>query len=112
MRFETGTIELNLGNKKFDATYEKKVYESMDDIVKEAAEGEKSVALILKKINQGEDWERRTDARKNFLNNDESAGRAKAFEDQVKAYISAREKAGKPVSDAQARAKVTAMMED
>lgn len=117
MRFETGTVDITLGDQKFDTTYEKKVYESLEDVLKEAQgdgekiTAEKAQANILKKLNMAEDWERRTSARTEFLK-DGDAAKAASIEAQVKAFIKAREKAGKPVTEAQARAKVAAMMED
>ena len=112
MRFETGTVDITLGDKKFDTNYEKKVYESIEDILKEVSEDEKKNSVsILKKLNMAEDWERRTSARNEYLK-DGDAAKAASFEAQVKAFMKAREKAGKPVTESQARAKVTLMMED
>lgn len=111
MRNEQSTIELTLGEQKFEAQYEKKIYESFDDILSEAQEGEKAVASILKRINMAEDWERRTAARQEYLK-DGDAAKAATFEANVKAFIKAREKAGKPITEADARKKVTLMMED
>lgn len=112
MRFETSTVDITLGDKKFDTAYEKKIYENIEDILQEVQQDEKkNTALILKKLNMAEDWERRTSARTEYLKDGEAA-QAMSFEKQVKAFIAAREKAGKPVTEAQARAKVTAMMED
>lgn len=110
MRSETATLDVNLGGQKFEPTYEKKIYETLDDIVSESRDP-KGLALILKKLNMAEDWQRRTDARAEYLK-DGDAAQLKSFEDQVKAYKKARENAGKPITEAQARAKVKAMMED
>lgn len=111
MRFEQSTIELTLGEQKFEAQYEKKIYESMEDILQEAQEGDKAVASIVKRVNMAEDWERRTAARQEYLK-DGDAAKAATFEANVKAFIKAREKAGKPITEADARKKVTLMMED
>jgi hypothetical protein len=111
MRTETSSFEITLGDKKFEAPYEKKVYETLEDILKEAQEGKDKTLTILKRINMAEDWQRRTDARAEYLK-DGDAAQLKSFEDQVKAYIKAREKAGKPITESAARAKVKAMMED
>lgn len=111
MRNETGTVDITLGNQKFDTTYEKKIYETLEDILKEAQESDKSTALILKKLNMAEDWERRTSARNEYLK-DGDAAKAASIEAQVKAFMKAREKAGKPVTEADARKKVALMMED
>ena len=117
MRFEQGTIELTLGDQKFDAQYEKKIFETLEDVLKEAqGDGEKvtpekATASILEKINLAEDWKRRLAARTEFLK-DGDAAKAASIEAQVKAFIKAREKAGKPVTESQARAKVALMMED
>lgn len=117
MRFETGTVDITLGDQKFDTQYEKKVYESIEDILKECqGDGdkvtpEKATVNILKKLNMAEDWERRTSARTEYLK-DGDAAKAASIEAQVKAFMKAREKAGKPVTESQARAKVALMMED
>lgn len=116
MRNETGTVDINIGDQKFDTTYEKKVYETLEDILREAqgdskTTAEKATAAILKKLNMAEDWERRTAARNEYLK-DGDAAKAASVEAQVKAFMKAREKAGKPVTESQARAKVAAMMED
>lgn len=112
MRNETGTVDITLGDQKFDTQYEKKIYESIEDILREVSEDEKkNTALILKKLNMAEDWERRTAARNEYLK-DGDAAKALSIEKQVKAFMNAREKAGKPVTEAQARVKVAAMMED
>lgn len=110
MRFETGTVDITLGDQKFDTQYEKKVYENRDDILGELQDDKKSL-LILKKLNMAEDWERRTAARTEYLK-DGDAAKAAAFEAQVKMYIKAKEKVGKPVTEAQAREKVRLMMEE
>lgn len=116
MRNETGTVNIELGDQKFDTTYTKKIYESLEDVLQEAqgndkTPADKATALILKKINMAEDWERRTAARTEYLK-DGDAAKAASIEAQVKAFMKAREKAGKPVTESQARAKVAAMMED
>ena len=117
MRFEQGTVDITLGDQKFDTTYEKKVYETLEDVLKESQSdgekvtSEKATANILKKLNMAEDWERRTSARTEFLK-DGDAAKAASIEAQVKAFMKAREKAGKPVTESQARAKVALMMED
>ena len=117
MRFEQGTVDITLGDQKFDTTYEKKVYETLEDVLKESqgdgekVTSEKATANILKKLNMAEDWERRTSARTEFLTAGDAA-KAASIEAQVKAFMKAREKAGKPVTESQARAKVALMMED
>jgi hypothetical protein len=109
MRNETGTVDITLGEQKFDTTYQKKIYETLDDVYQEShADGGKA---ILKKLNMAEDWERRTKARNDFLKDGEAA-KAKAFEDNVKAYINALQKSGKAVNEAKVRARVAAMMEE
>lgn len=110
MRFETGTVDITLGDKKFDTQYEKKVYEKREDVLEELSDDKKSL-LILKKLNMAEDWERRTQARNDYMK-DGDAAKAAAFEAQVKMYIKAKEKDGKPITEAQARAKVKQMMEE
>lgn len=111
MRNEQGTVDITLGNQKFDTTYEKKIYETMEDVIREASESDKSAVLILKKLNMAEDWERRTTARNEYLK-DGDAAKAASIEAQVKAFMKAREKAGKPITEADARKKVALMMED
>ena len=110
MRYETGTVDINIGDQKFDTQYEKKTYEKPADVLEELQD-EKSALLVLKKLNMAEDWERRTAARNLYLK-DGDAAKAAAFEAQVKMYIKALEKAKKPVTEEQAREKVRAMMED
>jgi hypothetical protein len=112
MRTETGTVDITLGNQKFDTNYEKKIYENIEDVIREASENEKNALNIVKKLNMAEDWERRTNARNEYLKNDDVAATAASVEAQVKAYMKAREKAKKPVTEAEARRKVAAMMED
>lgn len=112
MRTETGTVDITLGNQKFDTNYEKKIYESIEDVLAEASNSAKEAQNILKKLNMAEDWERRTNARNEYLKNDDEAATAASVEAQVKAYMKAREKAKKPVTEAEARKKVLAMMED
>lgn len=117
MRFEQGTVDITLGSQKFDTSYEKKVYENLDDVLQECqGDGEKitpekATANILKKLNMAEDWERRTVARNEYLK-DGDAAKAASIEAQVKAFMKAREKAGKPITEADARKKVALMMED
>ena len=112
MRYETSTVDITIGDQKFDTQYEKKIYESIEDILKEVQEDEKkNTVLVLKQLNMAVDWERRTTARNEYLK-DGDAAKAAAVEAQVKMYIKAREKAGKPVTEAQARAKVASLMED
>ena len=111
MRYETKTVDITLGDQKFDTQYEAKIYESISDILEEAQSSDKDKTQILKNINMAEDWNRRTKARTEYMK-DGDAAIAKSFEDQVKAYMAAREKANKPVTVEQARAKVKAMMED
>lgn len=110
MRFETATVDITLGEQKFDTQYEKKTYEKKEDVLEEFQD-EKKALSILKKLNMAEDWERRTAARTEFLK-DGDAAKAAAFEAQVKMYIKAKEKDGKPITEAQARAKVRQMMEE
>lgn len=112
MRTETGTMEISIGSKKFETTYQKKIYETLEDVLNEASsDGDKGVALVLKKINWAEDWERKTSARQEFIKEGDAAI-ADSFEKQVKMYMKNREKAGKPVTEAQARAKVQAMIDE
>ena len=116
MRFETGTVDITLGDQKFDTQYEKKVYETLEDILKESqgdqkTTPEKAVANILKKLNMAEDWERRTSARTEYLK-DGDAAKAASVEAQVKAFMRSREKHKKPVTEEEARKRVLAMMED
>lgn len=112
MRNETGVMEITIGSKKFETTYEKKVYESLDDVLAEASsDGDKGIAVVLKKMNWAEDWERKTSKRQEFIKEGEAAV-ADSFEKQVKLYMKNREKAGKPVTEAQARAKVQAMIDE
>ena len=110
MRFETGTVDINIGEQKFDTQYEKKVYENKADVLEELQDDKKSV-LVLKFLNMAVDWERRTQARNEFLK-DGDAAKAASVEAQVKAYMKAREKAGKPITESAARARVAQMMED
>lgn len=112
MRFETGEIEVTLGDQKFTTTYEKKVYESIEDILKEVSEDEKkNTVTILKNVNMGEDWERRTSARQEFLK-DGDAAKAASIEAQVKAFMKTREKEKRPITYADARKKILAMNAD
>lgn len=117
MRFETGTVNIELGEQKFDTQYQKKIYETMEDILSESqGDGdkltpEKAQLSIVKRINMAEDWERRTAARSEFLK-DGDAAKAVSLEKNIKAFMNAREKAGKPITEAEARRKVLVMMED
>lgn len=111
MRYETGTLELTLGSQKFETTYEKKVYEKFEDLLLEAQAGEKETANILKKLNYAEDLDRRTSTRAEFVK-DGDAAKAASIEAQIKAFMKAREKANKPITESEARKKVLALMEE
>lgn len=109
MRQETVVANIMIGNQKFETTFTKDVYMDRDDIL-DAIKTDKGLALMLDKINKAEDLDKRTSARQEFLKDGEAAA-AKSLEDQVKAFIKQREKAGKPITYEAARKKVIVMNE-
>ena len=116
MRYEQSTVDITLGDQKFDAPYEKKTYESFEDILREAQGDDKTTAEkaqgnILKKLNAAEDTDRRLAARQEALKDGDIA-RAASVEAQVKAFMKSRSKHHKPVTEEEARKRVLAMMED
>ena len=112
MRNETVTLEVTMGKQTFSTTYEKLIWDTPDDVIQALSNGDKEPALVLDKINMAEDWKRRTKARLEFTKEDDEVSKAKSIEDQVKAYINTRQKMGKPVTEADARKRVLAMMEE
>jgi hypothetical protein len=110
--FPEDTFTVTIGGESKDVLYTKKVYGTIEDILKEASESEENSTNILKLVNSAEDTNRKQNARVKFLGRDENA-QAKAIDDQVKAYMSARAKAGKPALPIeQVRAKFVALAEE
>ena len=109
MRTETESFEITIGSKKFETTFTAKVYESLEDVLKEAKDGGEQ--KLLQKINEAEAQKAKNAARAEYIKDGEAAV-ADSFEKQVKMYMKRREKIGKPVTEAQARVKVQEMNDE
>jgi sulfite reductase beta subunit-like hemoprotein len=106
------TFTVTLGGESKDVLYTKKVYGTIEDVIAEAADSAENAEKILKLVNSAEDTNRKATARLKFLGDDTNA-QAKAIDDQVKAYMAARAKAGKPALPIeQVRAKFVALAEE
>ena len=128
MFYTTKTVEVNNVTPKLEREYQKVVFNGVEEDAKGKPTGgnaeellsatieffktkmegdeEKAVREILRHVTYAYDLDVRNDVRNDMT----SGGPEKAIERQIKAYMSGREKAGKPVTEAVARKRVLALM--
>ena len=101
MRTEKGTVEVNIGSKKFSRDYDKRIFETFDDVLTEAQKGSKSQQDLIDHINYSVDLGLRVPVRAAIVANEGAV--AQAFEKQVRDLMKVRAAAAKPVTEDQAR---------
>jgi hypothetical protein len=104
MRQESTVVTVTVGEKEFSKTYQKVIYETVDDVLA-LLQDEKKAAQAIKDLNYGSDLKAKSEVRNSILS--ENAGPEKAFEKSVKDFMKLREANGKPVTEEQARKFIT-----
>jgi hypothetical protein len=105
-------VTVKVGEKEFSKTYKQIVRStlSVDDILTMLTDAdEKAQKSVINDWHYGQDLRAKADTRTTIL--DEVAGPEKSFEKSVKQFMDLRSKAGKPVTEEQARKVVKAQME-
>lgn len=104
MKQETTTVTVSIGDKEFSKTYEKIIYETVDDVLA-LLQDEKKAKQAIKDLNYGSDLKAKSEVRNAIIS--ESAGPEKAFEKAVKEFMKLREANGNPVTEEQSRKFIT-----
>ncbi len=100
MKTETRSVEVTVGAKKFSRDMTITVVETPEDVLT-LLQDPKSASSVVDLYNYANDLKLRAPIRQAILNNE--AAQEQAIEKQVKSFMDMRSKAGKPVTEAQAR---------